>query len=106
MIHFSHAENGLMVSDKKRLAEPRETPGDELAYLEVVDKSGKWHAATATINGKTVVVSCKDVLSPIAVRYAYAINPKNCNLYSRDGMPASPFCSRPELLTFDPKLPE
>ena len=106
VIHFSHAENGLMVSDKKGLAEPRETPGDELAYFEVVDKSGKWHPATAVLDGKQVAVSCKDVLSPIAVRYAYAINPENCNLYNRDGLPASPFCSRPELLTYDPKLPE
>jgi len=106
VIHFSHAESGLMVADKDGLAEARKTPGDELAYFEVVDKSGKWHAATAEINGKTVVVSCKDVSSPIAVRYAYAINPENCNLYNRDGLPASPFCSRPELLTYDPKLPE
>ncbi len=58
------------------------------------------------IDGKQVVVSCKDVSSPIAVRYAYAVNPENCNLYNRDGLPASPFCSRPELLTYDPKLPE
>jgi sialate O-acetylesterase len=40
------------------------------------------------------------------VRFAYAVNPVNCNLYNRDGFPASPFCSRPELLTCDPKLPE
>jgi sialate O-acetylesterase len=106
VIHFSHAENGLMVADKKGLAEPRETPGDRLAYFEVVDKSGEWHAATAEINGKTVVVSCKDVLSPIAARYAYAVDPTNCNLYNRDGLPASPFCSRPAMLVYDPKLPE
>ena len=26
--------------------------------------------------------------------------------YNRDGLPASPFCSRPELLIHDPKLPQ
>jgi len=106
ILHFSHSESGLMVADKEGLAEPRETLGAELAYFEMTDSSGEWHSAKAEINGKTVVVSCEDVAKPAAVRYAYAVNPENCNLYNRDGLPASPFCSRPELLSYDPRLPE
>ncbi len=106
ILHFSHAESGLMVADKDGLAEPRETPQAELAYFEVTDTSGIWHSAKAMIDGNKVVVSCNEVASPIAVRYAYSINPENCNLYNRNGLPASPFCSRPELLSYDPKLPE
>ena len=106
ILHFIHADSGLMVADKDGLAEPRETPEDELAYFEVTDLSGQWHPAKARIDGQKVVVTCDEVASPIAVRYAHAINPENCNLYNRDGLPASPFCSRPDLLSYDPKLPE
>lgn len=95
-----------MVADKSGLAEPNETPEAELEYFEVTDSSGKWHPAKAKIDGEKVVVTSDNVTSPVAVRYAYAVNPENCNLYNRDGLPASPFCSRPELLTYDPKLPE
>ncbi|MEZ6125809.1 MAG: sialate O-acetylesterase [Planctomycetaceae bacterium] len=45
ILHFSHAECGLMVADKDGLAEPRETPEAELAYFEVTDSSGQWHSA-------------------------------------------------------------
>lgn len=106
ILHFSHANSGLMVADKDGLAEPRETPEGELAYFEVTDSSGQWHPAKARIDGQKVVVSCDEVASPIAVRYAYAVTPENCNLYNRDGLPASPFCSKPELLNYDPKLPQ
>lgn len=106
ILHFRHAESGLMVADKVGLAEPRETSGAELGYFELTDSSGAWHPATAVINGRNVIVTCKGLLSPTAVRYAYTVNPENCGLYNRDGLPASPFCSRPELLIYDPKLPE
>jgi len=36
----------------------------------------------------------------------YTVPPENCNLYSRDGLPASPFCSNPSLLQYDPGLPK
>lgn len=106
ILHFRHADSGLMVADKDGLSDPRETPEAKLACFEVTDSSGKWQPAKAKIDGEKVVVTSNEVASPIAVRYAYAVNPENCNLYNRDGLPASPFCSRPELLSYDPKLPE
>lgn len=106
ILHFRHAESGLMVADKVGLDQPRETPEVPLAYFEVADVNHHWHAAQAEIDGQTVVVHCEDVSSPMAVRYAYAVNPENCNLYNRDGLPASPFCSRPGLLSYDPQLPK
>ena len=72
----------------------------------MTDKTGQWQPAVAKIEGKTVVVASPKVSSPIAVRYAYSVTPDNCNLYNRDGLPASPFCSRPDLLIYDPKLPK
>ena len=53
----------------------------------------------AELLGKdTVAVWSAHVPEPVAVRYAWANNPEGCNLYNRDGLPASPFCSDPALL--------
>lgn len=52
-----------------------------------------FYRADAVIEGDTVVVSSPDVPYPYAVRYAWADNPKGCNLYNADGLPASPFRS-------------
>lgn len=53
------------------------------------DKKFVW--APAYIDGNTVVVSSDAVKSPVAVRYAWAINPDDANLYNSAGLPASPF---------------
>ena len=105
ILHFQYADSGLMVAAKEGLAVPREAPDAELAHFELVDKDGVWWPADAHIDGKTVVVRNAKVRSPVAVRYAYEVTPENCNLYSRDGLPASPFCSKPALLQYDPGLP-
>jgi sialate O-acetylesterase len=52
------------------------------------DKKFVW--ADAVIDGKTVVVSSPLVEKPVAVRYAWDINPV-CNLYNQAGLPAVPF---------------
>ena len=41
--------------------------------------------------GDTVVVSSPEVKEPVAVRYAFSMNPHGANLYNRDGLPAGPF---------------
>ncbi len=53
------------------------------------DKAFVW--ADAVIEGDTVVVSSPKVAAPAAVRYAWAANPAGCNLYNKEGYPASPF---------------
>lgn len=51
-----------------------------------------WHWADAVIKGNTVVVSSAEVSDPVAVRYAWGMNPSQRNLlYNREGLPASPF---------------
>jgi sialate O-acetylesterase len=106
ILHFRYADSGLMVAVKEGLSVPREAPDAELAHFELVDKDGVWWPADAKIVGKTVVVSSAKVQSPVAVRYAYEVTPENCNLYGRDSLPASPFCSDPMLLRYDPGLPQ
>ena len=62
-----------------------------------------WHWAEAEIKGNTVGLSSQAVTQPVAVRYAWAMNPSQRNLlYNREGFPASPFRTDNWPL-FDPK---
>ena len=52
-----------------------------------------WHWAKGTIqSGNKVEVSSDKVEKPVAVRYAWGDNPA-CNLYSKEGLPVTPFRS-------------
>jgi sialate O-acetylesterase len=105
VIFFKHAESGLVTALKDGLAEPKEDRTISLKHFELADQEGIWHPADATIHGATVIVQSERLPRPTAVRYAYAVNPKQCCLYNREGLPAAPFCSHPELLQFEPELP-
>jgi sialate O-acetylesterase len=76
-VWFDHA-NGLMAKD------------GPLVGFEVAGADGKYAPADAEIDGASVMVSSATVADPVSVRYAWADNPK-CNLYNREGLPASPF---------------
>ena len=106
ILQFAHAESGLMVARKQGLSAPEAMPNTPLAGFEVADADGEWHPATAAIDGSSVRVFSDAVPQPVAARYAYAVTPEPCSLYNRDGLPASPFCSQPAMLTYDPQLPE
>lgn len=48
--------------------------------------------ADAVIKGDTVILSARGISAPVAVRYAWAMNPSQRNLlYNKEGLPASPF---------------
>ena len=49
-----------------------------------------FHAATAEIKGKRVIVTSAAVAQPVAVRYAWAKYPE-VNFYNKEGLPAVPF---------------
>jgi len=77
-------------------------PG-KLDDFAIAGADKKWHWADAEISGNTVIVSSKEVPSPVAVRYAWAMNPTKRNLlYNKEGIPASPFRTDAWPL-FDPK---
>ena len=83
-----------LMSDKKKDTgvAPVEMPGAELRGFAVAGADRRWAWAKARIEGSTVVVSAEGVEEPVAVRYAHRANPMgDCNLYNRDGLPASPF---------------
>lgn len=78
-LFFDHAQDGLMSKG-----------GDKLHGFAIAGADRKFVWADAVIDGQTVMVSSPQITQPVAVRYAWAINPV-CNLYNRAGLPASPF---------------
>ena len=63
-----------------------------LKRFAVAGEDGKFFWADAKIVGTdTVELTCKDVPAPKAARYAWHNNPSGCNLYSAEGLPATPF---------------
>jgi len=88
---FDHTGTGLMVGTKVGREPTAETKGEKLKRFAIAGADKKWHWADAVIEGKTVTVSSPDVKEPVAVRYAFQMNPDGANLYNREGLPASPF---------------
>lgn len=61
-----------------------------LSGFQIAGPDKVWHWADARIEGDQVVVSSPEVPMPVAVRYAWSINPV-CNLFNSEGLPAWPF---------------
>ncbi|MEA4975656.1 MAG: sialate O-acetylesterase [Paludibacter sp.] len=78
-ISFKHTGKGLKTSD-----------GEIVKGFAVAGPDHVFHWADAKIVANEVIVSCKEVENPVAVRYAWAANPV-CNLINTEGLPASPF---------------
>ena len=90
-ISFDSVGSGLMVAEKKGLEPAKEVKSGTLKRFAIAGADKVWHWADAKIDDDTVVVSSPDLPAPVAVRYAYHINPEGCNLYNKEGLPASPF---------------
>lgn len=83
--------SGLMVGRKTGRAPVTEARQDSLKRFAVAGADKVWHWAQAEISGDSVLVFSPEVSSPVAVRYAFAMNPEGCSLYNKEGLPASPF---------------
>jgi len=70
------------------LAELR--PKSDVYGFAIAGEDKKFVWAEGKIDGETVVVWSDKVPKPVAIRYAWGNNPV-CNLYNKDGLPASPF---------------
>jgi sialate O-acetylesterase len=99
---FDYTGSGLMVGVKEGRAPAAEDKAGKLRGFAIAgaDPSAatnapagarKWFWADAVIDGQTVVVSSPAVKAPLAVRYAFSMNPTGANIYNREGLPASPF---------------
>ncbi len=93
-ISFDSVGSGLLIASRKGGFEPLgKDPQGKLQRFAIAGKDKKWFWANAVIDAKTVVVSSPDVPKPVAVRYAFSMNPEGSNLYNEEGLPASPFCT-------------
>jgi sialate O-acetylesterase len=88
---FEHVGGGLMVGKKEGRTPAVEAAGEKLKRFAIAGADKKWVWADAVIEKNTVVVSSSEVKDPVAVRYAYQMNPDGANLFNREGLPASPF---------------
>ncbi|RNI31642.1 sialate O-acetylesterase [Rufibacter latericius] len=77
-LSFDHADQGLVAK------------GKELTHFEIAGEDQKFVPAKAKIDGKTIVVSAKEVKKPVAVRMGWN-NTAVPNLFNKAGLPASTF---------------
>jgi len=90
-LEFDYVGAGLMIGKKDGRQPVVEEKEGKLKQFAVAGADRKWFWAEAVIEGQCIVVSSPQVPNPVAVRYAYDHNPVGCNLYNKDGLPASPF---------------
>ena len=79
-ISFSSVGNGLTTND-----------GEELSEFAIAGADKKFAWAKAKIEGDKIIVWNDNVPNPMYVRYAWADDPVNPNLFNKEGLPASPF---------------
>ena len=83
VLRFNNIGSGLLVKDKYGY----------LRGFAIAGSDQKFVWAKAYIEGDKVIVYSDAVSQPVAVRYAWADNPDDANLYNKEGLPASPFRS-------------
>jgi len=80
IVSFTNTRSGLITND-----------GEELGEFAIAGADKKFVWAKAKIEGDKVVVWNDSISDPMYVRYAWADNPVNPNLFNKEGLPASPF---------------
>lgn len=81
LLSFANIGDGLMAKDKYGY----------LKGFEVAGADQQFHYAKAFVQGNQVVVYSDSVAAPVAVRYAWADDAGEANLYNKEGFPAVPF---------------
>ncbi len=81
-VRFNETGKGLVVNDVYGYVKGFAVAG--------ADKKFYW-AKARIIGNDTIELICDKVTEPVAVRYAWANNPHDVNLYNSEGLPADPF---------------
>lgn len=81
MIRFENVDSGFFIKNKYGYINGFAMAGEDRQFY--------W--AKAEIDGKNIILTCTKVKQPIAVRYGWANNPDDLNLYNMEGLPAVPF---------------
>jgi len=80
VLTFNHVGSGLVVRD-----------GEEPAGFAIAGSDGRFEWAVAELNNNTIILTNKAIPSPKYVRYAWANNPIQANIYNKEGFPMGPF---------------
>lgn len=80
ILSFSDVGTGLQIKN-----------GSELKEFAIAGNDGKFLWARAIIEGEKIIVWNDTISNPEKVRYAWADNPTEANLYNKENLPASPF---------------
>lgn len=80
ILSFTNIGSGLITND-----------GEEPSEFAIAGADKKFVWAKTKIEGNKVIVWNDAVQNPMYVRYAWADDPVNPNLYNKEGLPASPF---------------
>src|SRR5690606_14991467 len=78
---FENLGSGLKINDKYGYVKGFAVAGDDRIF----------HWANAYQEGNDIIVYSEKVSQPVAVRYGWADNPDDVNVYKAEGLPASPF---------------
>lgn len=81
LLHFTNEGGGLMAKDKYGY----------LRGFEVAGTDQQFQYAKAFVENGQVVVYADGVMNPVAVRYAWADDAGDANLYNKESFPALPF---------------
>ncbi len=81
VLSFTHADSGFMVKDSYGY----------IKGFEIAGADKQFHYAKAALENGNVVVYSDMVPAPVAVRYGWADDMPEANLYNRQGFPAVPF---------------
>jgi len=82
VVKFSNTGTGLKVNNKYGYINGFAIAG--------ADKKFHW-AKAMVMTDNSVVMHSDEVQTPVAVRYGWADNPDDLNLYKKEGLPANPF---------------
>ncbi|HRX93703.1 MAG TPA: sialate O-acetylesterase [Chitinophagaceae bacterium] len=80
ILSFTHTGSGLITID-----------GEDPEEFAIAGADKKFVWAKTKIEGDKIIVWNEEITKPLYVRYAWADNPVNPNLYNKEGLPASPF---------------
>jgi sialate O-acetylesterase len=80
ILSFTNIGGGLITND-----------GEEPSEFAIAGADKKFVWAKTKIEGNKVIVWNDAIQKPMYVRYAWADDPVNPNLYNKEGLPASPF---------------
>ena len=81
VLSFTHTGTGLMIKDKYGY----------IRGFEIAGPDHHFHYAKAFIQHNEIFVYSEEVEHPEALRYGWADDAGDCNLYNKEGLPAGPF---------------